>query len=311
VLHVKLGAALAALASIILASAAGSLSARPPALLTYSAGEGLVAPKGLCVAGPDGSRGFRLTARKDDRESAWSPAGKYVAFVRYPTRSPGAISEIYLADARGHIVRNLTRTVHGVQAFNGNPAWSPNGRWIAFDSRWRGSAIFLVKRDATDLHRIAALVGFLDPDWTADGRLVFWQEGNWQEGQKESIYTARTDGSDLRRLIPDASQPSVSRDRTRIAFVRSSDIWLADADGGNAMRLIASPEIESRPAWSPDGKRLAFGRKVNDQARTGSVVVADADSGEERAVVRGPGGASAPSWRPAVTLPRASRPACR
>jgi len=44
----------------------------------------------------------------------------------------------------------------------------------------------------------------------------------------------------------------------QIAFVRDGDIWIMDADGGHARRLTISSKTESRPAWSPDGRTIAF-----------------------------------------------------
>jgi len=44
----------------------------------------------------------------------------------------------------------------------------------------------------------------------------------------------------------------------QIAFERHGDIWIMGADGGHARRLTISSKTESRPAWSPDGRTIAF-----------------------------------------------------
>ena len=44
----------------------------------------------------------------------------------------------------------------------------------------------------------------------------------------------------------------------QVAFERHGDIWIMDADGGHARRLTVSSKTESRPAWSPDGRTIAF-----------------------------------------------------
>ena len=46
----------------------------------------------------------------------------------------------------------------------------------------------------------------------------------------------------------------------QIAFVRDGDIWVMDANGGNAIRLTSSPLTERDPTWSPDGRTIAFVR---------------------------------------------------
>lgn len=56
------------------------------------------------------------------------------------------------------------------------------------------------------------------------------------------------------------TRPAWSPDGTRIAFGRDGDIWVMDADGGNKANLMNSPTIEVDPVWSPDGTRIAFGR---------------------------------------------------
>ncbi len=57
---------------------------------------------------------------------------------------------------------------------------------------------------------------------------------------------------------PSFSEPSIAPDRPEIAFVSGGDIWTASLAGGEAHLLISHPATESRPLYSPDGKRLAF-----------------------------------------------------
>lgn len=57
---------------------------------------------------------------------------------------------------------------------------------------------------------------------------------------------------------PSFAEPSISPDRSEIAFVSGGDIWSVPAAGGEARLLVSHPANESRPLYSPDGKRLAF-----------------------------------------------------
>src|ERR1051325_5128568 len=60
------------------------------------------------------------------------------------------------------------------------------------------------------------------------------------------------------RALPYFTGPSVSPDRSEIAFVSGGDIWTVPAAGGEAHLLVSHPDYDSRPIYSPDGKWLAF-----------------------------------------------------
>jgi tricorn protease len=58
--------------------------------------------------------------------------------------------------------------------------------------------------------------------------------------------------------LPTFAEPGISPDGSTIAFVSGGDIWEVPARGGDARLLVSHPATESRPLFSPDGKRLAF-----------------------------------------------------
>ncbi len=63
---------------------------------------------------------------------------------------------------------------------------------------------------------------------------------------------ARVDTNDTRLL----TQPAISE--THIAFVYAGDLWSAKADGSDVRRLTSDDGVESSPAFSPDGRVIAF-----------------------------------------------------
>ncbi len=301
--------AVGAFAALSLAGA--SYSAAPRVLLTYGISYGPLGSSvgGLCLSNPDGSHAVRITGRRDDREPAWSLGGRYLAFSRQTNarerRRGASVFEIYISTARGRIVRNISK---GWGVFNNEPAWSPDGRWLAFTGGWRGSAVSVVGRKGGRPQLLVSDAAA--PDWSPDGtRLAFSSE--------QGISTIRPDGTDRKLIVSKAFDSDFSPDGTKLAFVRRTDEWgteifVANADGTGQRRLTSSYEAESGPAWSPDGSLVAFTR-WDRSAYTNLywIVVVRGDSGEEYAVIRGPHSAFDPAWRPAVNLPRAKRGPCR
>jgi Tol biopolymer transport system component/C-terminal processing protease CtpA/Prc len=76
---------------------------------------------------------------------------------------------------------------------------------------------------------------------------------------------------------PSYAEPAISPDRAEIAFVSGGDIWTVPAQGGEARLLVSHPATESRPLYSPDGKRLAF---VSTRTGNGDIYILSLDSGD-------------------------------
>src|SRR2546421_2915399 len=73
------------------------------------------------------------------------------------------------------------------------------------------------------------------------------------------------------------AEPAISPNRSEIAFVSGGDIWTVAAAGGEAHLLVSHPAAESRPTYSPDGKRLAF---VSTRTGNGDIYVLTFATGE-------------------------------
>lgn len=170
---------------------------------------------------------------------------------------------------------------------NINPSWSPDGTRIAFESRRDGVvAIYVIDVDGTGERRLTTdSTNNTHPDWSPDGRFIVYdsfRDGVW------NLYTIRPDGTDERRLAHPgadtarafARHPAVSPDGKWIAFDSSRDgdgeIYVMRSDGGAVRRITATPESESHPRWTRDG-RVTFDSAVPDQQRTWS---AHPESGE-------------------------------
>ena len=151
-------------------------------------------------------------------------------------------------------------------------------------------------------------------DGRFDVRFKLWDvvKGEVLGGQSTAV-----DAADLRlaaHRIADFIYEKLTGDKgvfsTRIAYVTKGSnrftLRVADADGEGGQVALNSPEPIISPAWSPDGKQLAY---VSFETQKAVVYTQDASTGVRRAVANFKGSNSAPAWSPdgqtlAVTLSR-------
>ncbi len=86
---------------------------------------------------------------------------------------------------------------------------------------------------------------------------------------------------ELPALAHGPTDPAPSPDGISVAFAAQGWIWLLDLETRVATRITDSPNVDSRPRWSPDGQRLAF---VRDFGNDTGVVVRNLESGDEQLI---------------------------
>ena len=153
-------------------------------------------------------------------------------------------------------------TVH--DAFDSSPAWSPDGRRIAFGSGRDGNReIYVMNADGSGVTRLTYNDAIdSGPAWSPDGRRIAF--ASTRDGSFE-VYVMNADGSGVTRLTDNDAfdwYPAWSPDGRHIAFDSDRDgnweIYVMNADGSGVTRLTYNGAADFSPAWSPDGRRVAF-----------------------------------------------------
>jgi TolB protein len=135
------------------------------------------------------------------------------------------------------------------------PAFSPDGKRLAFYS-WRSDALGLRILEVDTGKQTPLTTSSEDayPTWSPDGgRLVFWE-------LPSGIAMINADGSG-RRAVSRGEFPALSPRGDRIAakgcIGNDCGILLMNTDGSNRVRITTNPN-DGQPAWSPDGRDIAF-----------------------------------------------------
>lgn len=123
----------------------------------------------------------------------WSPDGQHIAFSAFEINSKTS-TNIYVMNVDGSGLKNITNG-DGVYI---TPAWSPNGKLLAFTSMNDG--IYLVGSDGSGFTRLTPTdIQAVDPDWSPDGqRIIFW--GTTSELKVSDLFLINLDGSGLANL---------------------------------------------------------------------------------------------------------------
>jgi TolB protein len=228
------------------------------------------APADIYTMSPSGRHLLNLTldSPADDEFPRWSPDGRKIAFwsTRTGPTNPTGDQEIFVMNADGSGLRQVTFN----EVDDGAPAWSPDGdrlvfhRWTADESN---ADLITMRLDGTGARNLTRSPGVLEreAEWSPDGREIAFARDD--TGLSNDIYTIRPDGSHLRALTStqtDEEFPDWSPDSKRIAFHADAalpgeqwDVYVMRRGGSPPTRLTT--EEGAHAAWSPDGRKIAFG----------------------------------------------------
>ncbi len=196
---------------------------------------------------------------KTIRGARVSPDGKRVVFE--------ALGRLYFANSNGKRRKLLTS---GGGGFEAQPAWSPDGKEIAFTT-WSdedGGGISVVSAKGGKPRRLSLPRGhYFNPSWSPDGATIVYRRGtgNLIRGRAHSvepgIYVVNANGGSPRLVTEEGRRPVFSRDGSSLllhARENGKNALISVNLTGGDRRVVATSKFGSRFSIAPNGDWIAF-----------------------------------------------------
>jgi Tol biopolymer transport system component len=205
-----------------------------------------------------------------------SPDGNFVVYAGRGA-DPNDTNDLWVKAVDGDALRRLTDTP---QLHESMPAWSPDGRQVAFYATEGGASVgvFLISALGGPARKVTS--GGIDPSWMPDGRSLLFATN--REGEERGIFVRSLESGTQRQLTHPSlgfrdMYPKVSPDARMLAFGRSSGpekktaLFVMPMDGGDPVRLTDDVGV-GRFDWTPDGREILYPRQDTSGIRVFRVV---------------------------------------
>ena len=247
--------------------------------------------KEVYVTDYDGANPRRITINRAlNVFPNWSPDGRSIVYTSYRTGVPDIlISNIYAG--------TMEIPTKG-SGQNWLPVFSPDGTKIAFTSSRDGNPeLYVMNRDGFDTRRLTNNPEIdTTPTWSPNGNQIAFTSGRTGTPQ---IYVVGADGAGLRRISQEsyADRPTWSpAPYNEIAFSARSgpgfDIKVLNIGTGETRQITFGEGTNESPAWSPNGRHLAF---MSTRAGKSQIFTVDRDGRNIRQITRD-GNNQTPNW---------------
>jgi Tol biopolymer transport system component len=186
---------------------------------------------------------------------------------------------------------NAHGRTHAIVRYGTAPAWSPDGRKMAYVGGYFASRLHVINANGTHNRRLPVNFDASEvstPSWSPNGTAIAFTGA---PGGTEHVYVVNADGSGLRQLTngDEDSDVAWSPASKQIEFVRgvsNTAVYVMNADGSDQRKLAEGGGFLGSPAWSPDGTKIAF------TGNRGGVYVMKTDGSDQRKLAEG----DSPAW---------------
>ncbi|HEY2546879.1 MAG TPA: hypothetical protein VGI46_12500, partial [Candidatus Acidoferrum sp.] len=222
----------------------------------------------IWIVPTNGGAPQQLTQSGHDSSPVWSPDGKSIAFLS----SRSGDSQVYILSMEGGEAKPLTHVSTGADIVK----WSPDGKTIAFTSGVYPDC----KDDDCNSARDAEKEKNKVKAHVAE-HLLYRHWTHWNDGKRSHLFVVPADGSGTPRDLtvganydvpPDErggpGDISFSPDSKEICFTAvtdpveaistNGDLFVVPVAGGEIARITTQPGFDGGPAYSPDGKYIAY-----------------------------------------------------